>query len=102
MDQMLNNIPTDRPIVIYDWTSQVSIQIASYLNMLGREAYSLKFGANSLFYSDLLAHKWGPGSMHDFPLEVGNNPAAVPDADPSLVTFLGNYPDPFNPVLCSL
>ncbi len=97
MDQMLNNIPTDQLIVVYGWTGQFSIQIVSYLNMLGYEAYSLKFGANSLFYSELLTHKWTTSAMNDFPLEVGNNPAAVPEADRSLVTFLGNHPNPFNP-----
>jgi len=67
--EMLANIPTDMPVVVYCWTGQHSSQITAYLNMLGYEAYSLKFGSNNLFYDDLTAHKWGAGAMNDFPLE---------------------------------
>mgnify|MGYP002064785740 CR=1 FL=1 len=49
IDQMLANIPTDHPIVVYGWTGQHSSQLVAYLNMLGYEAYSLVFGANALF-----------------------------------------------------
>ncbi len=41
MDEMLENLPTDMPIVVYCWTGQHSSQITAYLNMLGYEAYSL-------------------------------------------------------------
>jgi rhodanese-related sulfurtransferase len=61
-------VPTDMPVVVYCWTSQTSSQVAAYLNMLGYDAYSLKFGSNNLFHTDLTAHKWTAGS--DFPLEV--------------------------------
>lgn len=61
MDQMLNLVPTDMPIVVYCWTGQTSSQITFYLNMLGYDAYSLAYGANGLFYSDLTAHKWTEG-----------------------------------------
>jgi rhodanese-related sulfurtransferase len=73
IDQMLENVPTDMPVVVYCWTGQHSSQITFYLNMLGYEAYSLSFGSNGLFHSDLLAHKWtvgGPavdGSLVDEP-----------------------------------
>ncbi|MDH4036600.1 MAG: hypothetical protein OEX18_02670 [Candidatus Krumholzibacteria bacterium] len=36
--------------------------------MLRHDAYSLMFGSNNLFYSDMTASKWGPGAQHDFPL----------------------------------
>ena len=97
IDQMLNNIPGDMPVVVYDWAGQHSSAVVAYLNMLGYQAYSLKFGANALFHSQLTAHSWGPWAMNDFPLVAGSDPTAVPEADPSLVTFLGNYPNPFNP-----
>jgi len=97
MDQMLDNIPTDRTVVVYGWTGQHSPQIVAYLNMLGYDALSLKFGVNALFHSQLTAHAWGPYAMYNFPLEEGNGPSAVPEADLSLVTFLGNHPNPFNP-----
>lgn len=69
LDQTLNNLPTDEPIVVYCWTSQHSSQITAYLNMLGYDAYSLKFGSNNLFYSDLTAHKWTDDAKNDFVLE---------------------------------
>jgi hypothetical protein len=50
-------------IVTYCWTGQTSSMITAYLTVLGYEAYSLKFGANGMIYSDLTAHKWSaPGT----------------------------------------
>ena len=97
IDQMLSNIPTDMPVVVYAWTGQHSAQIVAYLNLLGYEAYNLNFGANALFYSDLFTHKWSAASMNDFALETGSNLSAAPDALPLPVTGLSNYPNPFNP-----
>ncbi len=70
VDEMLHNLPTDMPIVVYCWTSQTSSQIAAYLNMLGYDAYSLKFGSNQLFHTSLTAHKWTGAA--DFPLEASD------------------------------
>ena len=66
--EMLKNIPTDQPVVVYCWTGQTSSQITAYLNMLGYEAYSLRFGSNNLFHSSLTAHQWSAASQNDFPL----------------------------------
>ncbi len=70
MDQMLKYIPTDMPVVVYCWTGQHSSQVTAYLNMLGYEAYSLKFGSNNLFHSSLIGHKWTEAAANDFPLET--------------------------------
>ena len=35
IDQMLNNIPADMPVVVYCWTGQHSSAVVAYLNMLG-------------------------------------------------------------------
>ncbi len=72
IDQMLENLPTDMPVVVYCWTGQHSSQITAYLNMLGYEAYSLKFGSNGLFHSDLTGHKWTEAATNDFALEMGS------------------------------
>jgi rhodanese-related sulfurtransferase len=96
MDQMLGYIPTDRPVVVYDWTGMQSPQVTAYLTMLGYEAFSLNFGCNSLFYSDLLVHRWTPAAMNDFPLEVGP-PSPAPDDLPAVAVALDSYPNPFNP-----
>ncbi len=76
VDQMLNNLPTDMPIVVYCWTGQHSSQITAFLNMLGYEAYSLKWGSNALFHSDLTAHKWN-GTTASYTLEVTPPPMAA-------------------------
>jgi rhodanese-related sulfurtransferase len=73
-DQMLNTLPTDKPVVVYCWTGQHSSQVTAYLNMLGYEAYSLSFGVNSLFHDQLTAHKWTEAATNDFALEVGTPP----------------------------
>jgi len=70
-DQMLNNLPTDMPIVVYCWTGQHSSQITAYLNMLGYEAYSLKNGSNNLYWDVMTGHKWSAAQQHDYELEVG-------------------------------
>jgi len=51
----------DETVVTYCWTGQTSSAITAYLNILGYNAKSLKFGANGMIYSDLQVHKW-PGS----------------------------------------
>jgi rhodanese-related sulfurtransferase len=89
MDQMLPNIPTDMPVVVYCWTGQTSSQITAYLNMLGYEAYSLSYGSNILFYDSLSGNKWTDASYRDFELEVGSMPtpafAAVAEAGAAYV-----------------
>ena len=68
MDEMLSNIPDDMPVVVYCWTGQTSSQMTAYLNLLGYEAYSLKFGSNGLWYDQMTSHKWSqPGNT--YPLE---------------------------------
>ena len=75
IDQMLDKLPTDKTIVVYCWTGQHSSQVTAYLNMLGYDAVSLKFGSNNLFHSDLSAHKWAGDSSNNFSLET--TPAVV-------------------------
>ena len=50
--------------VIYCWTGQTSALMTFYLSALGYETHSLRYGANSMIYSELTAHNWpigGPG-----------------------------------------
>ena len=76
IDQMLDNLPVDMPIVVYCWTGQHSSQITAYLNMLGYNAFSLKFGSNSLFHSQLTGHKWNEATAsHDYAVELGSTPS---------------------------
>jgi len=72
IDQMLNNLPTDQPIVLYCWTGTGSSHFAAYLNMVGYEAYSLLYGVNNLFYDELVVgfeNKWNADTMaREYPL----------------------------------
>ncbi|MBU1937124.1 rhodanese-like domain-containing protein [bacterium] len=47
-DEDLNYLPTDKEIVVWCYTGQTSAQVCTYLNMLGYDAYSLKFGMNAI------------------------------------------------------
>jgi rhodanese-related sulfurtransferase len=42
----LSTLPTDRPIVIYCNSGQLSSYVVAYLRLLGYDAYSLSFGTN--------------------------------------------------------
>ena len=65
MAERLNNLPTEEPILVYCWTGHTSSQITAYLNMLGYDAYSLKFGANNMWYDQLGGHLWNdPGATY--------------------------------------
>ena len=69
MDQQLEHLPTDMPIVVYCWSGQHASQVIAYLNMLGYEAYDLVFSSNALWYSSLTAHNWDETTLsNDFPL----------------------------------
>jgi rhodanese-related sulfurtransferase len=70
IDQMLENLPTDKTIVVYCWTGQHSSQVTAYLNMLGYDAVSLKFGSNGLFHTDLKEHKWGGDTSNNFDVDT--------------------------------
>ena len=47
-----------KTVVTYCWTGQTSSMITAYLTVLGYNAKSLKFGANSMIYSALESHKF--------------------------------------------
>jgi len=80
LDQLLPYLPTDKPIVVYCWTGQHSSQVTAWLNILGYEAYSLKFGSNALFHSDLTSHLWNDAAKHDYPVVMGGTPTPVFEA----------------------
>jgi rhodanese-related sulfurtransferase len=66
----MNSLDPDVPVITYCWTGQTSSMITAYLTVLGYDAKSLKFGANSMIYEDLVtnkAHNWSPPAS-DYPL----------------------------------
>ncbi len=54
----MKNLDPNEQIVTYCWTGQTSSMITAYLNVIGYNAVSLKFGANGMIYSDLQSHKY--------------------------------------------
>jgi len=94
MDQMLETIPTDMPVVVYDWTGQHAAQVVAVLVMLGYDARNLNFGAQSLFHSSLVSHRWN-GCQNDFPLEDATT--AAPDDLVAVEPDISCWPNPFNP-----
>lgn len=60
LDTDLKTLPTDKPIVIYCYTGQGSAFLSAYLRVLGYDARSLLFGANSMIYDHMPKSKWSP------------------------------------------
>lgn len=54
-DEFKNYDPS-KTVVTYCWTGQTSSMITAYLTVLGYDAKSLKFGANSMIYDNLESH----------------------------------------------
>jgi len=67
----LNTLPTDETVVPYCYTGQHSAFVTAYLNMIGYEAKSLKFGANSFMNEEM--RERGAKKWHAFTPERINN-----------------------------
>ena len=63
LDTDLTSLPTDKTIVVYCYTGQTSANLASYLRVLGYDAKSLKFGANSMIYDEMPAAQWSEAQI---------------------------------------
>jgi len=76
----LNTLPTDKKILVYCFTGQNAAFTIAYLRLLGYNAYTLGFGANSYMHSDLVAREHWHGfkaaeKLNDFPLIKGEDPS---------------------------
>lgn len=56
-DEMKNMDPS-KTLVTYCWTGQTSSMVTAYLNVIGYNAKSLKFGANNMIYTELESHQF--------------------------------------------
>ncbi len=65
-DNFKHNDPS-KTVVTYCWTGQTSSMITAYLTVLGYNAKSLKFGSNTMIYSELESHKFAPPAV-DLPV----------------------------------
>lgn len=61
-------LDSDAMVVTYCWSGQTSSMITAYLIVLGYDAFSLKFGVNSLIYTNLEKSKWSDAEIMDYPL----------------------------------
>lgn len=66
LDTYLKTLPTDKAIAVYCYTGQNSARIAAYLRLMGYNAKSLKFGANSMIWSEMTKSKWTPETPMDY------------------------------------
>ena len=57
-DGEIDNYNPDKLAVTYCWTGQTSSMVTAYLNVIGYNAVSLKFGANSMIYDNLESHQF--------------------------------------------
>ena len=67
----LDQLDPDATLVVYCWTGQTSSKVTAWLRVLGYDALSLKFGANSLIYDSLVdhgAHFWDATAIADMPV----------------------------------
>jgi sulfur-carrier protein adenylyltransferase/sulfurtransferase len=75
LDENLKHLPPHTPIVVYCLNGEHSIQVATLLNALGYDAYSLKRGLNTITddANILGPYKWTPGTQN-YPLLTGSLP----------------------------
>jgi len=82
----LLTLPVNKPIAIYCYTGQQSANVAAYLRMLGYDAYSVTYGANSFMNSTLIAKEkragryWSDIHKNELPLVSGSQTSAPSDA----------------------
>lgn len=75
----LLTLPTDKTIVVYDYTGQHASFVAAYLQVLGYDAYALTYGANSFMHSKLttlnIGHAFNKNQIKNYPMVRGELPS---------------------------
>jgi len=57
-NDLLKGLDPSKTIVTYCWTGQTSSMVTAYLNVIGYNTVSLKFGNNGMIYDTLESHKF--------------------------------------------
>lgn len=70
-DGMKNLDPASK-VTVYCWTGQTSALVSAYLNVLGYDAYGIKFGANAMINADLQSNQWKASEIKNFTYVTGN------------------------------
>lgn len=72
---VLLTLPTDKPIVLYEYTGHHSSFAAAYLQILGYNVRALEYGTNAIMYSQLATKQIGRifnmKSVRDYPVLTG-------------------------------
>ncbi len=75
----LLTLPTDKKIVVYCYTGQNASFTAAYLQVLGYDAYTLTYGANSFMHSMLISkkigHAFNASHIMNYPMVEGELPS---------------------------
>ena len=66
LDAALKTLPTDKTVVVYCYTGQNSARIAAYLRIMGYDAKTLKFGANSMIREEMPKGTWSETTPEDY------------------------------------
>ncbi|MEN8137568.1 MAG: rhodanese-like domain-containing protein [Bacteroidota bacterium] len=78
LDGALNTLPTDKTIVVYCYTGQNAASTVAYLRMLGYDAKTIAYGANSFMNSTLVDKGWAgftsSAVANAYPMIEGKNP----------------------------
>ncbi len=78
-DADLLTLPKDKKIVVYCYTGQHAAMVVAYLQVLGYDAYTLTYGANSFMHSKLtslkIGHAFTRKEIKNFPLIQGEQPS---------------------------
>jgi rhodanese-related sulfurtransferase len=72
LDQALNTLPKDKPVLVYCFSGQGAARVVAYLRILGYDAYTLLYGANSFMHSIIVEHNWPAfteKNVHNFEFE---------------------------------
>lgn len=70
----LNTLPTDKPVVVYCYTGQHAAFVAAYLNILGYDAKTIAYGANSFMNTVMaedeeIGHAYSKGQVKGYKVE---------------------------------
>ena len=68
----LKTLPADKKVVVYCYTGQTSAYVTAYLRVLGYDAYSLLFGANTMIYDTMPGGKFSESAIMDYDYVTGN------------------------------
>jgi rhodanese-related sulfurtransferase len=67
----LSVLDPSETVVTYCWTGQTSSMVTAWLSVLGYDAMSLTFGANSMIWNDLESHKWTSTTSAEYDYDTG-------------------------------